>query len=124
MAQNANTDCLFTTVKNVSGSERTFGYLGARGKRLAADETVTIPGNLVSYLGGGGAANGMYQQRRFKALQRSLDDNGSLEIVSTPAVHLYDPLQDRTRQLALVGGQLGVVDPCWYSSGSSDFSAA
>jgi len=124
MAQNGNTDCLFTTVKNVSGVERQFGFLGPRGKRLAADETFTIPGDLVSYLGGGGGANGSYKQRPFKALERALDVNGSLEIVNSPAVHLYDPIQDRTRQLALVGGQLGVVDPCWYSSGSSDFSAA
>lgn len=120
MAQNANTDCLYTTLKNVSGSERVFGFLGCRGKRLAADETITLPGNLVTALGGGGKWN----QKKFKALERSLDALQSLELVSTPAVHLYDPIQDRTRQLAYVGGQLGTVDPCWYSSGSSDFSLA
>lgn len=120
MAQNANTACLYTTVKNISGSERVFGFLGARGMRLTADETVTIPGNLISALGKGGVGS----QRKFKGLERSLDANSSLEIISTPAVHLYDPIHDRTRILALQGEVLGVVDPCWASSGSSGFSAA
>jgi hypothetical protein len=118
MAQDANSLCLFTTVKNVSGVERVFGFLGARGMRLAAGEVVTIPGNLIDALGRGGH----YAQRKFKGLERALDVNGSLEIVSTPGVHLYDSVHDRTRVLALQGQLLGVVDPCWASSGSSDFS--
>lgn len=118
MAQNANTDCLYTTVKNVSGVERTFGYLGVRGMRLLANEVVTVRGDLVSKLGNQTSA------RRFKALERSLDDNSSLEIVSSPSVHLYDPVLDQTRTLALQNNVLGLVDPCWLSSGSSDFSAA
>lgn len=118
MAQNANTQCLYTTVENVSGSERVFGYLGVRGMRLGAGEVVTVRGDLVSKLGNQTSA------RRFQALERSLDQNGSLRIVSSPAVHLYDAVEDRTRQLSLQGGQLGVVDPCWDSSGSSAFSAA
>lgn len=122
--QVADSDCLFTTVKNISGTVRVFGFLGPRGKRLAIDETITIPGNLITYLGSGAAANGSYAQRKFKGLTRSLLTNGSLEIVSTPAVHLYDPIHDRTKLLAYVGDQLGVVDPCWDVSGSSDFSTA
>ena len=120
MAQDANSSCLYTTVKNVSGVERSFGFLGARGMRLAAAEVVTIPGNIIDALGGGGK----WSQRKFKGLQRALDDNSSLEIVSTPGVHLYDSVHDRTRVLALQGQVLGVVDPCWASSGSSGFSAA
>ena len=120
MAQNANTECLYTSVKNISGAERVFGFLGARGMRLAAAEVVTVPGNLISALGKGGAG----AQRKFKGLERSLDKNSSLEIISTPAVYLYDAVHDRTRVLALQNEVLGVVDPCWASSGSSDFSAA
>lgn len=119
MAQDANTACLYTTVKNVSGAERVFGYLGARGMRLAAAEVVTIPGNLVSALGKGGTGS----QRKFKGLERSLDQNSSLAIISTPYVHLYDSIHDRTRILALQGEVLGLLDPCWDSSGSLSFSA-
>jgi hypothetical protein len=115
MAQNANTTCLYTTVQNVSGSERVFGFLGVRGMRLAAGEVVTVRGDLVSKLGNQTSA------RRFKALERSLDERGSLKIISSPGVFLYDPINDETKQLALSGGQLGIVDPCWDSSGSSNF---
>ena len=118
MAQDANTLCLYTTVQNVSGSERVFGYLGVRGMRLGAGEVVTVRGDLVSKLGN------MTSARRFQALERSLDQHGSLKIVSTPAVHLYDPILDVTKQLALQNGVLGTVDPCWDSSGSSAFAAA
>lgn len=118
MAQNANTECLYTSVQNIAGAERVFGYLGERGMRLAANEVVTVRGNLIHKLGA------MTSARRFKALERSLDQNGSLKIVSTPAVHLYDAVNDVTKQLAYEGGLLGIVDPCWFSSGSSNFSFA
>jgi len=104
-----NTDCLYTHVKNVSGKERVFGYLGPRGMRLAANEVVTLPGNLVDALGNGGH----WSQQKFKALERSLTVNASLEILATPAVHLHDAVLDETKMLVLQGGVLGVVDPCW-----------
>lgn len=115
MAQNANSECLFTKVKNVSGHRRVFGFLGVHGKELGANETYLHRGNLVSQLGAATSA------RKFQALQRALDVNSSLEILSTPAVHLYDAVDDRTQVLALANGELGMTDPCWASSGSSDF---
>jgi hypothetical protein len=115
--QTVNDDCLSTTVKNTSGVERVFGYLGVRGKRLAAGETFTVRGDLVSKLGNQTSA------RRFLGLKRSLE-RGSLQILKTPAVHLYDAVDDRVRVLALEGAELGTVDPCWDSEGSSDFADA
>jgi len=44
---------LYTTVKNVSGAARVFGFLGAHGKRLANNETYTVPGDLVATVGKG-----------------------------------------------------------------------
>jgi hypothetical protein len=119
MAIDANTTCLYTTVKNVSGVERVFGFLGARGMRLAAGEVVTVPGNLITALGNGGVGS----QRKFRALERALDTNSSLEIESTPGVHLYDAADDTTHILALQNAVLGTVDPCWYSSSSAGFVA-
>lgn len=116
MAQNANSNCLHTTVKNTSGTERTFGYLGPRGKRLSAGQSFTVPGDLVATLGA------MTSKRRFNALKGSLD-RGSLAILSSPGVFLYDETDDRTRMLAVNNGELGSVDPCYDSSGSSDFVA-
>ncbi len=114
-----DTLCLHTTVKNTSGVERQFGFLGARGMRLAADEVVTIPGHLSNFHGGGGK----WSQRKFKSLEASLV-RGSLEIIETPGVHLYDPTNDETKVLALDGGSLGTVDPCWVTQSLSSSSSS
>lgn len=116
MAQNANTDCLRTTVKNTSGSARHFGFLGAghKGKTLAANETYTQPGDLAATLGA------MRDQRRFEALERCLE-SGALIIVKSPGVFLFDETAERTQVLALNGGDLGKVDPCYDDAGSSTF---
>jgi hypothetical protein len=114
-----DTDCLYTTVQNISGKERVFGFLGDRGKRLAAGEMVTIPGNLPNHLGGGG----QWSQRRFKALERSLIRE-SLAIVNTPGVHVYDPINDVTRVVAQEGGLIGSVDPCWTKQSLSSSSSS
>lgn len=109
---NANTACLFSTVKNISGKTRVFGYLGERGKRLLANETYTVRGNLIATLGAKTAA------RKFKALERSVDpcQNDSLQIISTPAVFLLDATTDATKILSVDSGVLGAVDPCWTSA--------
>jgi hypothetical protein len=114
-----DTDCLYTTLQNISGKERVFGYLGERGKRLAVGEMVTIPGNLINQLGGGGK----WSQRRFKALERSLLAE-SIAIVNTPGVHVYDPINDVTRVLSQEGGVVGSVDPCWTKQSLSSSSSA
>lgn len=115
MAQTPSTVGLFTTVRNLSGKTRTFGFLGAHGKRLAANESFTQPGDLVSKLGN------KLSQRQFKSLEGALGVRSSLEIVSSPAVYLYDEEDDVTKELALQGGLLGTVDPQWSAAGSSNF---
>jgi hypothetical protein len=95
---------LYTTVKNTSGGEATFGFLGLRGKRLANNATYTVPGDLSSKLGS------QRSQRQFKALEKSLVD-GNLVIVSSPAVYLSDTSTSAIKQLNLTGGTLGVANP-------------
>ncbi len=112
--QTASTAGLSTTVTNVSGKARVFGYLGARGRRLAANESYTEPGDLVNKLGN------QLSQRQFQSFAAGLQ-RGSIRVVSSPALYLYDAELDETRQLALANGQLGTVDPAWDSSGSSEF---
>lgn len=75
---------LYTEVKNVSGSARTFGFLGPRGKRLNNNETYLVPGDLVATLGNGGRGN----QRKIKALEKALY-HGHL-VVASPALYLKD----------------------------------
>lgn len=76
---------LYTTVKNISGTAKVFGFLGAHGKRLADDGTYTVPGDLVATLGNGGKGG----QRKFKALEKALEA-GDLAIVSSPSVYLSE----------------------------------
>lgn len=116
MSQVSNSTCLYTKVRNCSGERRTFTYLGKHGKTLDDNETYLHPGNLITEL----AAK--TSKRDFDALCRSLDDHHSLEIISTPAVHLYDLTRGETQILALQGGDLGMADPCWKSDYSSVFN--
>jgi hypothetical protein len=97
---------LYTTVKNVSGAEATFGFLGAHGKRLEDDGTYTVPGDLVAKLGNGGKG----QQRSFKALENALAQ-GNIIIVSSPAVYLTDTQDHSHDQLKLTNNVLGTQSP-------------
>ena len=108
---------LYTTVENTSGATAVFGFLGTHGKRLAANETYTVPGDLVAKLGG------QRSQRKFSALAAALK-SGALKIVSSPAVYLYDSTDEVTRELALQNSILGSVDPQWdpAGTGTSDFA--
>ena len=97
---------LYTTVKNTSGAARVFGFLGAHGKRLAANETYTVPGDLVATLGKGGRGG----QRQFKALEKALETN-KIDIVSSPAVYLTDATDGSRDQLKLDNNTLGTTTP-------------
>lgn len=105
--------CLFSTVRNISGAEMSFGFLGVHGRRLAAGAQYTVPGNIADQLAP--------YRRKFDALQRSLAGfvkDGvtiapTLVLISTPAVHVYDAVTDVTKVINLSSGALGTVDPCW-----------
>ena len=97
---------LYTTVKNISGVARVFGFLGAHGKRLANDETYTVAGDLVSTVGKGGRGG----QRQFKALELALED-GDLVITKSPAVYLTDEDDGSIDQLNLDANALGTKSP-------------
>lgn len=105
------TSGLYTTVENTSGKAAVFGFLGTHGKRLAANATYTVPGDLVTKLGS------QRSQRKFKALETALA-SGELKIVSSPAVYLYSENDETTSQLALQGRVLGTVDPQWDPAGT------
>jgi hypothetical protein len=93
---------LYTTVKNISGAEATFGFLGLHGKRLANNATFTVPGDLVAKLGN------QRSQRQFKALEKALE-MGNLIIVSSPAVYLTDTADNSHDEVTLSSNSLGVT---------------
>lgn len=110
---NTTTD-LYTTVKNVSGSTAVFGFLGTHGKRLANNETYTVPGDLVTKLGS------QKSQRQFKALEKALT-GGDLTIVKSPSVYLLSESGNVTRELAMASTkELGTSAPSY--TGGGDFT--
>lgn len=97
---------LYTTVKNVSGAARVFGFLGAHGKRLENNETYTVAGDLVAAVGKGGRGG----QRQFKALEKALE-TGTLVITKSPAVYLTDEDDGSIDQVKLDENTLGTKSP-------------
>lgn len=112
-----STACLYTTVKNTSGIEKVFGFVGPHGVRLADCEQYSVPGNMITILGVYGG-NG-WSLRKFQAFERALEA-AELKIVYTPSVFLYDSGTGETSVVALLNGTLGTADPCWQPSGYSD----
>jgi hypothetical protein len=100
---------LYTTVKNTSGAEATFGFLGAHGKRLANNGTYTVPGDLVAKLGNGGKGS----QRAFKALEKALND-GDMVITKSPAVYLSDTADGSIDEVKLTSDTLGIRSPAGW----------
>jgi hypothetical protein len=108
------TSDLYTTVKNVSGSTAVFGFLGTHGKRLANNETYSVPGDLVTKLGS------KKSQRQFKSLEKALL-GGDLVIIKSPSVYLLDEDGTGTAELAMEGRVLGTTDPSYSQGADPDF---
>ena len=101
-----------TKVRNVSATTKTFGYLGRRGKTLAAGEEYTFDGDLRAWL------SALPRPTKLKKFIADLEA-GHIALVSDPAVHLYDPTLDVTKVVKLDNGTLGVQDPSWGAYSSS-----
>jgi hypothetical protein len=103
-------DCLYTTIQNTSGAEAVFSFLPPHGRRMAANEQLTVAGNLIDRLAS------KTSNRQFKALERALA-RGVMAIIQTPSVIVYDDTVAQGAELmpkAIAGGAtLGMVDPCW-----------
>lgn len=112
MSQTATTDGLYTRVKNTSGVEKSFGFLGHNGVRLAADATYDHPGDLTTQLA--------RKPRAWDSFCAALEA-GELEIVYSPATYLQDRETDDTRELALDDSALGTVSPRWDADGDDEF---
>ena len=102
--------CLSTVIKNTSGSAKYFSFLPTHGLRLAADEEVSIVGDLFEACTRGCRA----VKRNISALLKAIDD-GDLTIVSTPAPVFYDAGWGESRVARVKNGTLGTDGPCWDS---------
>jgi len=93
-----------TKVRNTSGGELFFGFLGPHGVSLIDDEYYSFVGDLKSLVAG--------NARKEKALNDALE-NKDLVIITDPLqVHL-DTSNDDVKTVAPAGGSYAVADLDW-----------
>jgi hypothetical protein len=115
-----NTDAsLQTTIRNISGSGRFFGYIPPHGKFLNDDQTYTFDGNIFTLLAG------IRNKRKFTALLKDLGVtvNGvtltpAVSILQTPGAILYDATLHTSKLLGIANGAVVLVDPSWAAESS------
>lgn len=112
MATGLDSRCLYSTVKNTSGGRKTFGFLPPHGRTLAANETLTIWGDIresvISF-------ERTSARRNIIALENALY-RGDIDIIHTPAQIIADPANPgsgTSRMLTVTNGALGMSPPCW-----------
>jgi hypothetical protein len=110
-----DTSCLYSTVKNVSGVSKTFGFLPPHGRTLDNDEEFTVFGDIRQNLGGNQGGERSVQRRANAAFEAAVE-SGDLEILQTPSPILQDTVTDAPKMLRLASGSLSAVDPCWHNS--------
>ena len=110
-----DTSCLYSTVKNISGGAKIFGFLPPHGRELASAEEFTVFGDSRQNLGGNRGSERSVHRRDNAAFEAAVEA-GDLEIISTPSPILEDVTLEIPKMLKLDSGTLSTVDPCWHNS--------
>lgn len=110
-----DTSCLYSTVKNVSGVKKTFGFLPPHGRTLDDNEEFTVFGDIRQNLGGNQGGERSVQRRANAAFEAAVEA-GDIEILQTPSPILQDTATHAAKMLHLTSGTLSAVDPCWHNS--------
>lgn len=114
------TDCLYSTVKNVSGGTLDFSFLPPHGKRLDDNEEYTVFGNIQeAVIRNQRVTSKRYQDALEAALNGSTNDGDpTLALLKTPSPILYNEDEEESRMLQISGGssELGTTVPCTDSS--------
>lgn len=78
-------DHFYTTIRNTSGTAQYFGFLGRHGKRLAADEEYSVPGDLIAELGS------RTSRRAFNSFVAAVAGNEPrIRVIKTPTAFVVD----------------------------------
>lgn len=110
-----DTSCLYSTVKNISGGTKKFGFLPPHGRELENNEEFTVFGDVRQQLGGNRGSERSVARRDNAAFEQAVND-GDLQILSTPTPILQDVTTEEPQMLELDNGTLSTVDPCWFST--------
>jgi hypothetical protein len=115
MAFIIDTTCLYSTVRNISGGSKKFGFLPPHGRELANNEEFTVFGDVRQAVIGARGSERSVARRDIMAFEAAIS-RGDLEIVQTPAPILQDVTTNAVKMLQLDNGSLAAVDPCWTQS--------
>lgn len=116
MAGGLNTACLYSTVRNTSGTSKVFGFLPPHGRRLEPNETFTVFGDIREAVI---RFERTESRRNIIAFENALRRN-DMEILHTPGLVLADDANPGSTQVVkLHNGVLGVQAPCWNTSVSN-----
>ena len=108
----ANTDCINTTVRNMSGKAAVFGFLPPHGKKLEAGEDYTFFGSIESLLS-------KVTSGRKRAGFTAAVQSGDLVVVSGPTPILYDATLDVSKTIKLDNNSFSTTDPFGVGYSSS-----
>ena len=103
--------CLVSVLRNTSGQRKTFGFIPPHGKTLAANEEISVFGNILEAINRGDR----FGNRHMNALLDALD-LGLITIVSTPAPILFDETLQTSHILGIDNGNVVISDVCWEVS--------
>ncbi len=99
-----------TVIRNISGVDKTAGFL-PKSKRVLAGAELEIEGDLIAQL------SVLNDKRKLASFGLALEQ-GVFALVNTTAAHVYDATLDVTKVLSVDNGSVVGVDPAWggYSS--------
>ena len=108
----ADSTCLETKVRNMSGKTAVFGFLPPHGKRLEAGDEYTFFGSMTGLLQ---AITSKRKREAFIAAVKS----GDIVVVSTPSPLFYDETLDVTKTIKVNNNSISTADPCGVNYSSS-----
>lgn len=109
-----DTSCLYSTIRNISGGAKTFGFIPPHGWKLDDNEQRTVFGSILEAIQRGNGDRDL-PRRHIQAFEASINAH-EIEIVNTPSPIFYDETADAIKTLIVDSGSLVVVDPCWFNS--------
>ena len=108
----ADSICLETKVRNMSGKAAVFGFLPPHGKKLQAG------GEYVFFGSATGLLQAITSKRKKEAFVKAVKA-GKLVVVSTPAPLFYDEVLDVTKTIKVANNAISTADPCGITYSSS-----
>lgn len=104
--------CLFSTVKNISGATKKFGFLPPHGRELEDEEEITVFGSITSAI-----SRGEYvTDRRHQCALGSAVAEEELAIVASPCYFVFDEADNASYVLDSDEGTPVSRAPTWGSS--------